>query len=53
MEKETLDNTESNRCTTGYECPKCGENNIDNLELDADVETVFCVTCETEYKLPS
>jgi transcription elongation factor Elf1 len=33
-----------------FECPKCGNNEMDELIID-DNDTVHCTQCETKYRL--
>lgn len=43
-----------NHVPSGFECPKCGESNVDYLLINEDdEEAVTCLTCGHIYSLPS
>ena len=41
---------EDNMVPRSAACPKCGERDVDHLELHED-DTVDCLTCKTTYSI--
>ena len=51
MANDNQERMNGNLCPDGYGCPKCGERDIDHLQIQDDEVTVSCLTCGTEYTL--